>query len=156
MTSKFIFAITKATIITSVVILYIHYYNHQSWGFFTIEPKQPIVEAYKIQNGIADKERVFSNNTNYGLGMCRKGIVLYTALRKLTDKNKDLEWKPLDEDSITSITKHGKYVNISTKALEGIYKGKFLITKTERPSDSTIINHQKFVALKKYILADVR
>ncbi len=150
-----IFAISRFFVIAVIVVLYIHYFYPQSWGFFTIKPKQPIIDAYIIHDGVADTERFFSNNMNYGMGICRKGIVLYTALRRLIDKNKNLEWKTLKEDSITYISQHGTYTSILCDA-DSIYKGRFLFIKTERPSDTTIINHEKVVAVKKYILADVR
>lgn len=153
---RLVFTISRFVVIAVIVVLYIHYFYPQSWGFFTIKPNQPVIDAYVIHDGVADKEKFFSNNMNYGMGICRKGIVLYTALRKLIDKNKKgLEWITLNEDSIAYITQHGIYTSLNSDA-GGIYKGRFLFIKTERPFESAIINREKFPAVKKYILADVR
>src|SRR5450432_191959 len=120
-----IFTISRFLLIAMVVILYIHYFFPQSWGFFTIPPRQPLIDAYVVRNGVADKKRFFTNNMNYGMGICRKGIVIYTALIKLIRQNKNLVWEPLHDDSLLYLTKHGRYVSVFTGDPQGIYKGKF-------------------------------
>lgn len=150
-----IFSGVRICLVATVIALYIHYFIPQSWGFFTIEPRQALMDAYRIHDdGIVDKQRVFSSNVNYGMGISRKGIVLFTALFTLIDK-KNLQWRILNEDSLAYLAKHGTYVRMNGDA-QGIYKGKFLITKIDRPPDSVIVKGDKFPAVKQYILADVR
>src|SRR5258706_14218158 len=89
----------KLSVVMVVVILYIHYFFPQSWGFYTIESKQPLYNIYMVHSGIADKEPFLKNNLSYGMGISLKGRMLYNEIYNIVDNN-NLPWKPLIEDSL--------------------------------------------------------
>jgi len=136
------------------VVLYIHYFIPQSWGFYTIEANVPLYNIYKVHNGIADKTTLIKNNMSFGMGMSRKGKILFDELYKII--NKDLPWKSLNEDSISYITHNNKYTLIPNPSKDGTLNGNFLITKTDRPSYLNLKNDEKFHPAKQYILVDIR
>ena len=152
---KFLSAIIKLFITVAVIILYIHYFFPQSWGFYTIEPKQPLYNIYRIHNGIVDKRQLIRNNMSYGMGVSWKGKILYNELYKIVG-NKDLNWKVLNEDSVDYITRHSKFMTINGDNEYKNYRGRFLITKTSRPSYLNLKTGGKFYFPKQYILADIR
>jgi len=152
---KSIFTIVKLSVVVMVVILYIHYFFPQSWGFYTIEAKQPLYNIYMVHNGIADKEPFLKNNFSYGMGISLKGRMLYNKLYGIID-NKNLTWKTLIEDSLNYITQHGNYISLSGSSEYAALRGNFLITKTDRPSYLMLKSGGQFHASKQYILADIR
>src|SRR5258706_10192000 len=109
---KSVFTIIKLSLVVMVVVLYIHYFFRQSWGFYTIESKQPLYNIYMVHNGIADKERFLKNNLSYGMGISLKGRMIYKELYNIID-NKNVSWKPLIEDSLNYITQYGNYILLS-------------------------------------------
>ena len=153
---KFFSALIKIFITVAVVILYIHYFLPQSWGFFTVEPRQPLITVYAVHNTIVDKKSFLANNMSYGMGVSRKGKILFDQLFRLLNTNKNLVWKTFNEDSLFYITQNEPYTVVSTGNKNSAYRGKFLFTKTDRPSDTVLRNRQKFVQAKQYILADIR
>jgi hypothetical protein len=104
---KSVFTIIKLLLTVMVVILYIHYFFPQSWGFYTIEPKQPLYDIYVIHDGMADKKSLIKNNISYGMGISIKGKILFNELYGIVNKN--LPWKQLIEDSLNYITTHETY-----------------------------------------------
>ena len=152
---KFLSAVTKLSITACTVILYLHYFIPQSWGFFTIEPIQPLLNAYTVHKGVINNKSLIANNMSYGMGISRKGIILFNGLVKLIESNKNLVWKPLNEDSIYYITQHKIFIKITANNNISFYKGKFLFTKTGRPSYTVLKTKEKFVPFKQYILADI-
>ena len=82
---KFLSAVTKLSITACTVILYLHYFIPQSWGFFTIEPIQPLLNAYTVHNGVINNKSLIANNMSYGMGISRKGIILFNGLVKLIE-----------------------------------------------------------------------
>ena len=155
MVLKSVFTAIKLFVIALVAILYIHYFIPQSWGFYTIEPRQPLYNIYIIRNGIADKTALIKNNISYGMGISLKGKMLYTELYSIIG-NKGLVWKPLIDDSLDYITQHGNYTLISSAIGLTAFKGKFLVTKTNRPSYLMLKKGEWFNSLRQYVLADIR
>lgn len=92
---------------------------------------------------------------SYGMGVSWKGKILFTDLYDIA-KNKNLPWRPLIEDSLDYITQDENYILISTGSKYAAFKGKFLITKTSRPSYEMIKEGGRFHPLTQYILADIR
>jgi len=157
MVLKSVFIIIKLLLTVIVVVLYIHYFFPQSWGYFTKEPLQPLITVYKIDNSIADKEPFLLNNMSYGMGVSRRGKILFNQLMKLLNANKNFKWLPLREDSLSYITQHGTYtLALLNSNNNNICPGKFVIIKTERPTSTVLINRKKFVPAKQYTLADIR
>jgi hypothetical protein len=148
-------SIIKLFITVGVIILYIHYFFPQSWGFYTLEPKQPLYNIYIVHNGILNEKQLIRNNLSYGMGISMKGRILFSELYMIID-NKNLLWRPLIEDSLNYIIKHGNYISISTGNEYSAFKGNFLITKTVRPSYSDLKNGKKFYSSKYYILTNIR
>jgi hypothetical protein len=151
---KFFKTLIKIGVTTAVVILYIHYFFPQSWGFYTVEAKHPLYNIYKIYNGVVDKEPYLKNNMSYGMGISQKGRVIYNEVYSIIDKN--LPWRPVIEDSIDYEIKHEKYSKISTGSEYAALVGKFLITRADRPSYLILKGAKKFHPSKKYILVDIR
>lgn len=152
---KTIFTITRLLAVAMVVVLYIHYFFPQSWGFYTIESNIPLYNIYPVHNGIADKSPLIKNNMSYGMGISMKGKILYNELYSIIN-NKNLPWKILKADSLNNIARDGGYIVISTGTENNIFSGKFLITKTGRPTYLTLTHSENIHALKQYILADIR
>jgi len=152
---KSILAILKLIVVAVVVILYIHYFIPQSWGFYTSDPTTPLISIYRVHNGFADREPYLKNNMSYGMGVSWKGKVLYSELYKMVS-NKSLSWKVLVDDSLTCITQHGNYSSITADSEYKNIIGRFLIIKTERPSYSELKNRKRNPLSKQYVLADIR
>jgi hypothetical protein len=146
----------KLFITVCSVIFYIHYFFPQSWGFFTIEPAQPLLNAYPVHNGEISKVPLIANNMSYGMGVSRKGIVLFNGLVKLIGANKNLSWRSLNEDSIQYIAHHDAYIEVTTDKSISFYRGNYLLIKTERPSAFVLKNNLKFLPAKEYLLVDVK
>lgn len=154
MALKPVVIIIKLSLTAMVVILYIHYFIPQSWGFFTLESKQPLYNIYTVHNGVADKKPFLKNNFGYGMGISMKGKIIYSELYNIINKN--LVWKPLIEDSINYITQHGNYIILSTVSEYAALRGNFLITKADRPSYIMIKSGRKLHLQKQYVLVDIR
>jgi len=157
MVLKSVFIITKLLLTVIVVILYIHYFFPQTWGYFTKEPLQPLITVYKIDSSVTGKEPFLMNNMSYGMGVSRKGKILFNQLMKLLNTDKNFKWLPFNDDSLSYITQHGNY----TLALidnndNNIIPGKFVVIKTDRPTSAILKNQEKFVPRKQYTLADIR
>jgi len=113
-----------------------------------------MINIYRVENGIANNKPLIQNNMSYGIGISRKGRVLFKELAKLINDNKNLSWKPLDEDSLSNVIKYGNFIFISGNS--HFYKGKFLITKAEQLSDSSIKSGAGFNPARQYILGEIR
>ena len=146
----------KLLITALVVILYIHYFFPQSWGYFTIEPRQDMIEVYKIQNGTVGKRPFLLNNMSYGMGISRKGKISFDQLIRLLNANTNLEWRPLRRDSLQHSIKNGPYNLITAENKYGVYRGKFLFIKTDRPAREVLKDNRKFVPTKQFLLVDVK
>ena len=153
---KLSFSVIKIFITALTVIVYIHYFYHQSWGYFTIDPKQPLINIYAVNDGALSNEPVIKNNMSYGMGISRKGIILYNELAKLISTNKNLVWKKLNEDSLLYIVKSGKDIGLISNDDLSIGKGRFILTKTERVPFQTIKGGKKFIPAQYYTLTDIR
>lgn len=152
---KYMFTASRLLITMVVIYLYIHYFFPQSWGFYTVYPNVPLYDIYSIQNGKLNRTPLLGNNLSYGMGISRKGKLLYSEIYYIIIK-KGLIWKPLIEDSINNIVARGNYISISTTNKSIIPKGKFLITQINRPTYLNLKKGELFQPLKQYILIDVR
>jgi len=156
MTLKFFSTTIKLVITSVVVVLYIHYFFPQSWGYFTIEPRQPIINVYAVRGGTVSTTSFIATNMSYGMGVSRKGKILFNELRRLLNANKNMAWKPLNKASISSITQRENYNIITTGNKSNLFYGKFLIIKSDRPSGTILKNHRKFIPKEQYILAEIK
>ncbi len=147
--------IIKLFATAAVTILYIHYFLPQSWGFYTIESKVPLYDMHMVRNGVADKKSFFNNNLSYGMGISRKGKILYNELYGIIN-NTSLRWKPLVNDSLNYITHYGKYIPISPGSEYNTLRGTFIITQTDRPSYLFLKTGKRFHASAQYILVEIR
>lgn len=154
MSIRLINAILKLPVIAMVVVLYIHYFFPQSWGFYTIKSNLPLYNIYVVRNGIVDKTPLIRNNFSYGMGISRKGKILYSELYDIANKN--LPWKHLNKDSLRFYTLYDKYTPIAAGREPPNFKGQFLITKTSRPSFLDLKNGEQFHPSVQYILANIR
>jgi hypothetical protein len=146
----------KILITVLTVIVYFHYFRHQSWGYFTIDPKAPLINIYAVNEGILSNEPVIKNNMSYGMGISRSGIILYNELANIISTNKNLVWKKLNEDSLSCIVTAVKDVSLINHDDLKVGKGIFLITKTERVPFQTINAKKKFIPTAYYTLTDIR
>ena len=153
---KISFLVIKIFITASTVILYIHYFHRQSWGYFTINPKHPLINIYAVNEGTLSNKPILKNNMSYGMGISRKGLILYSELIKIISTDKNLVWKKLNKDSLLSIVKTGRDVGLINYDDLGIGKGRFLLIKTERTPFQTIKAKEKFVPSEYYTLTDIR
>ena len=155
MVLRSIFTFIKLLMVTMVVILYIHYFIPQSWGFYTVEPKQSLFNIYTVHNKIVDKKSLIKNNLSYGMGVSRKGVSLYHQLQKIISNN-NITWKLLNNDSLNYIIQQGKFATLAKATKGDAFEGFFLITKTSRPSYSDLKSGKRFQPLTQYVLADIR
>jgi hypothetical protein len=89
------------------------------------------------------------------MGMSRKGKILFDELYGIVD-NKNLPWKLLNEDSLNYLTRHNTFTLLSGFSKNAIFKGLFLITKTDRPSYNILRTGENSRPSQQYILADIR
>jgi hypothetical protein len=152
---KFFSSLVKLFITAAVIVLYLHYFIPQSWGFYTIDSNIQLYSIYEVHNGIADKVPLIKNNMSYGMGMSRKGKVLFDELYIIIS-NRDLPWKRLNKDSLGYITQHENHISLYNFNKESALRGIYLITKTDRPSYEILKNGQQFIPSEQYILTDIR
>ncbi|MEO6328975.1 MAG: hypothetical protein ABIO55_08585 [Ginsengibacter sp.] len=152
---KSIFTIIRFPVVAVVVILYVHYFFPQSWGFYTTEARLPLYNIYNVHSGITDKIPFLKVNMSYGMGISLKGRIIYNELYSIIDKD-NLPWKDLAQDSLNYITQHGNYILTSTGSEYAALRGNFLITKTNRPSYLMLKKGEKFHQLRQYILVNIR
>ncbi len=148
-------AIIKVPVIVVVVILFIHYFLPQNWGYFAMKPAQTFFNVYRVQNGVVQNTPLINNNMSFGMGISRKGRVYYKELIKLLNNNKHIPWKPLHEGSFSFLLQDVVYDTIYIDNAQSFFTGKLLITSSERPSD-TMINHKSMPVVKQYILAVIK
>lgn len=150
---KDLLQIVKILLILPVIILYIHYFFPQRWGFFILKPRSAGINIYPIHDGKAIKNQGIGNNMSYGLGISRKGRYYYKELSRLIDDNKNLSWRPLADSQTTFMNE--PYIVIPS-AMYGFKPGQYLITQMQKVSDSFIKNSNKIIPAKQYSLADIR
>jgi len=153
---KVFFTAVKILVTVLIVIAYFHYFRHQSWGYFTIDPKGPLINIYAVNEGILSNGPVIKNNMSYGMGISRKGIFLYNELANIILTNKNLVWKKLNEDSLSFIVTAAKDVGLINHDDLKVGKGRFLITTTERVPFQTINAKKKFIPAAFYTITDIR
>ncbi len=147
----------KMLITVLTVIIYFHYFNHQSWGYFTIDPKQPLINIYAVsKQGIVSKDPVLKNNMSYGMGISRKGIFLYNKLADIIASNKNLVWKKLSLDSLSCAARNVNNIPVINYNDCNIGKGRFVITKTDREPFQITGTKQKFLPAMVYAITDIR
>jgi len=151
-TIRSVLLFAKLLLIVPVIILYIHYFFPQNWGFFIVKPREPLYNIYRVENGNADHRSIIKNNMSYGIGISREGRILYRELSKLIKDNSNLLWKPYDADSISRLIKNGNFILLSGEP--HFFKGKFLITKEEQAYSSK--NRLRAIPLSQYILGETR
>ena len=83
---NFAIRIGKILLILPVIILYIHYFFPQRWGFFILKPRSAGINIYPIHDGKAIKDKGIRNNVSYGLGISRQGRFYYKELSRLIDE----------------------------------------------------------------------
>ena len=144
----------KLLLLAPVMILYIHYFLPQNWGFFIKKPNAGMINVYKVDNGNISGPFI-QNNMSYGMGVSRKGRVLYKELSILINDHKNLVWQFLDKDSLSQLIRNGSYILIPRNTNK-FYKGKYLITRAEQLSDSAIKSGTAFIPTPQYALAEIR
>ncbi len=147
--------IAKLLFIVPVIILYIHYFFHQNWGFFIVKPHGPTINIYQVNDERINKEPLIKNNTGYGVGMSRKGRILYHEFSRLINDRKNLLWKHLNKDSLLQIIKTENFTVIYTNN-SLLDKGKLLITKEELLPGLSMKSVATSVAPLQYTLAEIR
>lgn len=153
---KISFLVIKIFITAATVTLYIHYFHRQSWGYFTINAKDPLINIYAADDGTLSDKSILKNNMSYGMGISRKGLILYSQLIKIISTDKNLVWKKLNKDSLLSIVKTGEDIGLINYDDLSIGKGRFLLTKTERIPFQTVKTKKKFIPSEYYTLTDIR
>ena len=144
-------AIIKVPVIAVVVIIFIHYLLSQNWGYFTVKPAQTFYTIYRIHNEVIENSPLIYNNMSYGMGISRKGRVYYKELIKLLNNNKHIPWKPLHEGSFSFLSDDANYDTIYIDNEKSFFTGKFLLTSSERLSDTMILKHKLMPVAKQYI-----
>lgn len=146
--------IVRIVSIATVIVAFFHYFIPQSWGFYTIQANHPIYNIYTINNGVVEKDPVLKNNFTYGMGISKKGKILYGELYSII--NKKIEWKFLNEDSLNFLIHYGEYGNIPADHEYPDFKGDFLIIKTARPHYLDLKNKEHLHSSRQYVLAHIR
>ena len=153
---KFSLLIIKIFITGLTIILYFHYFHRQSWGYFTIEPRQPLINIYPINEGVLSNEPAIKNYMSYGMGISRRGIILYNQWAKIITTDKNLVWKKLNADSLASIIKNEKDISLINFDDLGIGKGRFMLTKAETVPFETIKKNKEFIPSQFYTITEIR
>lgn len=147
----------KMLITALTLIIYFHYFNHQSWGYFTINPKQPLINIYTVsRGGTVSKDPALKNNMSYGMGISRKGIFLYNKLADIIAGDKDLVWKKWNQDSLLSLAKTANNIPVINYSDFNIGRGRFIITKTGRIPFDAINEKKKDIVPIVFTIIDVR
>ncbi|MBA2563347.1 MAG: hypothetical protein H0V14_10650 [Chitinophagaceae bacterium] len=146
-------AIIKISVIVAVVILYLHYFLPQNWGYFAMKPAQTFYQVYSVQNGVIQNKPIIHNNMSFGMGISRKGRVYYKELIKILNNNKHIPWKPLEKGSIPFLSQGADYDTLYIDNSKSFFTGKLLITSSQRPSDTMLLNHKSMPLAKQFILA---
>lgn len=153
-TKNFARRIGKLLLLLPVIILYLHYFFPQRWGFFILKPRSAGLNIYQVLDGKIVSTSILHNNVSYGLGISRKGRFLYKELSRLIDENKNLSWKPLHDSPLTFVA-DSTYTIISYRTY-GFEPGKYLITKTQAIADSSILKSKEIIPVMQYSLAEIR
>src|SRR5688572_30188575 len=127
--SGHIFSIIKFPVIVGVVILYIHYFLPQSWGYFVVKPVQTFFNVYGVHHGIVQTTPLIPNNMSFGMGISRKGRVYYKELIKILNDNKHIPWKSLPEGEF-SLLSLADYDTLYIDNAKRFFTGKMLITSS--------------------------
>ena len=150
--------LTAGKILVTVLTLFInwHYFRHQSWGYFTIDPKQPLINIYAVSTtGVLSRDPVLKNNMSYGMGVSREGIFLYNKLADVIASNKSLVWKKLNGDSLSFLVNTDRDIGTINYNDCNIGRGRFVITKTDRQRFGAIGKKNDFPVIY-YSLTDIR
>ena len=148
--------ILKLLPVAAVCFLYVHYFIPQSFGYFTTDPRKPLINIYKVNNGIAEKQPVILNNLNYGMGISRKGRVLFNSSKRLAGIAKNLQWKILPVDSINFITQNGDYIPLHIPQEKKFFSGKILVTSRNQPRGVTSSQQGGIDTNTRYVLIDIK
>jgi len=146
-------AMARFVAIALMAFLYLHYFSHQSWGYFTVEPRQPLFNIYTLNKNVPGKT-VIKNNASYGMGVSRKGIILFNELSEIISRNKNLVWKKYKGDSLQHIDMND--VSIVNYDDLRVGRGVFFITRTERATFTAIRNNTNFIPESYYALVDIK
>lgn len=153
---KIFISTLKIFITAFTLFLYFHYFYHQTWGYFTTNPVQPLINIYAIEQDTISDKPLLKNNMSYGMGISRKGLILYDQLSKLVSNKQRLVWQKLDKDSLACIPKSGKNIAVISSDELGIGQGRFLLTKTERVTFQTASEKKNFTPVEYYVLTEIR
>jgi hypothetical protein len=145
-----VYLFARLLVILPVIIFYFHYFFPQNWGYFAIKPRGPVVNVFRVNDNNISNESLLKNNMSYGLGMARRGRVLYHELTRLVDHG-GLAWKPFIKDSLLQIITTENFNMIESKYL--LPKGKLLIIK-ENPDRSSM--NKNSVSAAQYSLVETR
>jgi len=122
------FLFTKLALIVPVIILYIHFFFPQNWGFFTVKPSQPVLKIYEVSDRYI---HLMHNNLSFGMGTSRKGRMIYHQLTTLSKRNINLTWRPFITDSIFQGNTNENFSQVNGGKKLSI-KGKFILIKEDQ------------------------
>ena len=147
----------KLLIILPVVFFYLRNFSKQSWGFFTANPKQVILNAYKAESAGVDPTPVLRNIGSYSFGISRKGRYLYNQMFLTVQSVKSAKWQSFYPDSLNYYAASHPFAALNLKGNEkGLEKGKYVFVTTQRTEDTVINNRLKILKKQQYLLIELK
>lgn len=150
--SKRLIVAFKLVLSSAVLVLYLHYFLPQNWGYFVTKPSSVFYNVYRIDKGIAQSTPLINNNMNFGMGISRRGRLLYKTLIETIASSKNVVWKPLPKPQ-NSFLLPDSFDTIYIDKEKNFFTGPVLITSSVWPSDSTIQSKKPIQVVQQYILA---
>lgn len=150
--SKRLIIAFKLVLSSAVLVLYFHYFLPQNWGYFVTKPSPAFYNVYRIDKGIAQSTPLINNNMSFGMGVSRRGRLLYKTLVETIVYNKNVVWKPLPKTQ-KSFLFPNSFDTIYMDKEKNFFTGPLLITSSVWPSDSTIRSKKPIQMAQQYILA---
>lgn len=150
--SKRLIVAFKLVLSSAVLVLYLHYFLPQNWGYFVTKPSPVFYNVYRVDKGIAQSTSLINNNMSFGMGISRRGRLLYKTLIETIANNKSVVWKPLPK-APNSFLLPDSFDTIYVDKEKNYFTGPLLIISSVWPSDSTIRSKKPIRMAQQYILA---